>query len=71
MLVAGEVHGNIRAKERVELFGTAQVCGDIASGSISIAHGAQVAGMLLELHRCDDASSKTDAVIRSSRANGA
>jgi cytoskeletal protein CcmA (bactofilin family) len=70
VLVAGQVHGNIRATERVELFGTAQVCGDIAYGSISVAHGARVAGMLLELDRCDDASSKTDAVIRSARASG-
>ncbi len=70
VLVAGQVHGNIRARERVELFGTAQVCGDIAYGSISMAHGARVAGMLLELERCDDASSRTDALIRSARANG-
>jgi cytoskeletal protein CcmA (bactofilin family) len=70
VLVAGQVHGNIRASERVELFGTAQVCGDITYGSIGIAHGARVAGMLVELDRSDDASSRTDALIRSARATG-
>jgi cytoskeletal protein CcmA (bactofilin family) len=70
VLVAGQVLGDIRATERVELFGTAQVCGDITYGSIGIAHGARVAGMLVELDRGDDASSRTDAVIRNARATG-
>jgi cytoskeletal protein CcmA (bactofilin family) len=48
VLVAGQVVGNIHAEERVELMGTARVNGDITYGSISIAHGAKVLGLLIE-----------------------
>jgi cytoskeletal protein CcmA (bactofilin family) len=48
VLVAGRVLGNINAEERVELTSTAHVSGDITYGSISIAHGAKVLGLLIE-----------------------
>jgi cytoskeletal protein CcmA (bactofilin family) len=48
VLVAGRVLGNIHAEERVELMSTAHVSGDITYGSISIAHGAKVLGLLIE-----------------------
>jgi cytoskeletal protein CcmA (bactofilin family) len=67
VLVAGQVQGNIQAVERVELLSTAQVSGDITYGSISIAHGAKVVGLLVEVTQSTDASGKTDAVIRAAR----
>jgi cytoskeletal protein CcmA (bactofilin family) len=59
VLVAGQVLGNINAEERVELMSTARVNGDITYGSISIAHGAKVLGLLIE--RPNPASSAVKA----------
>jgi cytoskeletal protein CcmA (bactofilin family) len=59
VLVAGQVIGNIHAEERVELMSTARVNGDITYGSISIAHGAKVLGLLIE--RPDSAASAVKA----------
>jgi len=67
VLVAGQVQGNIQATERVELLSSAQVSGDITYGSISIAHGARVVGLLVEVTQSSEASGKTDAVIRAAR----
>lgn len=68
VLVAGQVLGNIHALERVELLPSARVSGDISYGSISIAHGAKVAGLLIDAGERDGASQATDAAIRSARA---
>jgi cytoskeletal protein CcmA (bactofilin family) len=67
VLVAGQIQGNIQAVERVELLSTAQVSGDITYGSISIAHGAKVVGLLVEVNQSSEASGKTEAVIRAAR----
>jgi cytoskeletal protein CcmA (bactofilin family) len=70
VLVAGQVQGNIQAIERVELLSSAQVYGDITYGSLGVAHGAKVAGMLVELAQSNDASTKADALLRTARATG-
>jgi Integral membrane protein CcmA involved in cell shape determination len=70
VLVAGTVHGNIQATERVELLSSARVSGDIAYGSISISHGARVIGLLVEVSKSNDASETTDILIRTARTAG-
>ncbi|HEY9447029.1 MAG TPA: polymer-forming cytoskeletal protein [Burkholderiales bacterium] len=49
VLVAGKVHGNIRAADSVHLMSTAKVSGDISYASISIECGARVNGLLVDL----------------------
>ena len=43
-VIAGQVSGDIHARERVELLATAMVAGDILTPRISIIEGAQVTG---------------------------
>ncbi len=43
-IVAGEVQGNIKANEKLELLATSVVHGDITTGLISVAPGAQLNG---------------------------
>ncbi|MBI4592016.1 polymer-forming cytoskeletal protein [Candidatus Uhrbacteria bacterium] len=45
-VVAGEVVGNIFATDMLELLATSQVKGDIVTGRISVAAGAQVNGRI-------------------------
>lgn len=44
--VAGEVHGNLAVAERLELEPTARVHGDIQTGTLIVANGAQINGRL-------------------------
>jgi len=45
-VIAGEVHGNLVVDQMLELLSTSQVKGDIATGRISVAAGAQINGRL-------------------------
>ena len=45
-VIAGEVRGNIVASDRLELTATSSVHGDIETGLISVAAGAQVNGKI-------------------------
>lgn len=64
VLVAGTVHGNIRAIEVVHLLGTARVTGDISYAKISIAPGAQVNGLLSEAASAAGESDRSGRLIR-------
>lgn len=44
IFVAGEVKGNIVAKEKIELSSTAKIFGDITTNTISIENGAMING---------------------------
>lgn len=50
VIVAGRVSGNIHALERVELHAGCFVQGDLKYASIAVEHGAQVQGLLLQVH---------------------
>ena len=54
VVVAGQVLGNIEARERVELHPQSRVEGDTRYASIAIEHGATVLGLLL--HASDKAA---------------
>jgi cytoskeletal protein CcmA (bactofilin family) len=49
VIVDGEVRGDIRASERVELGATARVSGDVAYGIIELAAGATIQGRLFSI----------------------
>jgi cytoskeletal protein CcmA (bactofilin family) len=49
VIVAGKVSGNIDAYERAELHASALVQGDVKYGSIAVAHGARLQGLLLQV----------------------
>lgn len=61
VLVAGKVAGQIHAMDRIELHESALVQGDITYGSIAIAHGARVQGLLLQLDATEGAREGADA----------
>lgn len=44
VIVAGEVHGNITAKQRCEVHATGQVLGDVSTSACLVVEGARVAG---------------------------
>jgi cytoskeletal protein CcmA (bactofilin family) len=44
IVVAGVVEGDVIAKQRVEILGTARVTGSLAGNSIAVAEGAIIAG---------------------------
>ena len=48
VVVAGQVVGNIFARERVELYNKCRVEGDIRYASMAIEHGATVMGRMLQ-----------------------
>ena len=60
VVVAGQVLGNIEARERVELHPQSRVEGDIRYASIAIEHGATVLGLLL--HTSDKPASIAAAI---------
>jgi cytoskeletal protein CcmA (bactofilin family) len=61
VLVAGKVAGQIHAIDRVELHEHCQVLGDIKYGSIAIAHGASVQGLLLQIESAQEEREGLDA----------
>jgi cytoskeletal protein CcmA (bactofilin family) len=44
IVVAGVVEGDVIAKQRVEILGTARITGSLAGNSIAVAEGAIIAG---------------------------
>ena len=44
IVVAGVVHGDVVAKQRVEILGTARVSGSLSGNSIAVAEGAVIEG---------------------------
>jgi len=44
IVVAGTVEGDVIAKQRVEILGTARITGSLAGNSIAVAEGAIIAG---------------------------
>ena len=46
-VIAGEMHGNIRVFDRLELASTARIYGDIQSKVLSVAPGAMMKGQLV------------------------
>jgi cytoskeletal protein CcmA (bactofilin family) len=58
VLVAGTVHGNIRALETVHLLPTARVTGDVSYAKLSIRSGAVVKGVLSDLAKSEDAAAE-------------
>jgi len=47
VLVAGQVEGNIYAKDKVTLHQGSEVRGDVTYGQINIEHGAKINGLLI------------------------
>ena len=72
VLVAGKVAGQIHAIDRVELHENCLVQGDIKYGSIAIAHGACVQGLLLQLETTEGERDGVDAqeAIRRAQVSG-
>lgn len=72
VLVAGKVAGQIHAIDRVELHESCLVQGDIKYGSIAIAHGASVQGLLLQLEAAEGLREGADAqeAIRRAQVSG-
>jgi cytoskeletal protein CcmA (bactofilin family) len=65
MIVNGKIKGNVRAVERLELQGKAEISGDVTYKVLEIAAGAQVNGALTRL------SDKADVVaLRSVERSG-
>ncbi len=56
VIIYGTVHGNISVKERVEIYKTGQVVGDLMAPGISIEDGAYFKGKI-EILRDDDRAS--------------
>jgi cytoskeletal protein CcmA (bactofilin family) len=44
IVVAGTVHGDVIARQRVEVAGTAQITGSLSGNSIAVAEGAIIEG---------------------------
>jgi len=47
VLVAGQVEGNIHAKDKVTLHQGSEVRGDVTYGQVNIEHGAKINGLLI------------------------
>jgi cytoskeletal protein CcmA (bactofilin family) len=47
MIINGKIQGNVRCEARIELQAQAEVIGDVHYGTIAIAHGAAINGMLV------------------------
>jgi cytoskeletal protein CcmA (bactofilin family) len=56
VVVAGQVTGNIQARERAELHTRSRIEGDIRYASIAIEHGATVLGLLLHANEAQSDS---------------
>jgi cytoskeletal protein CcmA (bactofilin family) len=46
IVVAGIVEGDVVAKQRVEILGTARITGSLSGNSIAVAEGAIIAGAI-------------------------
>lgn len=47
MIINGKIRGNVQCEARIELQAHAEIIGDVHYGTIAIAHGAAISGMLV------------------------
>lgn len=59
VVIAGELEGNVESAERVELFSSAVMIGDIKAGTVTVAAGARMRGQVE--FGADDRAAATDA----------
>lgn len=64
VVVAGKVHGNILASERIELRAGCTVTGDIRYQSMAVEHGANLHGKLLQMGHGDAAGCAPGAPLQ-------
>src|SRR6266849_778550 len=64
-LIIGEVVGNVCASERVELRGTARVCGDVEAPIVVVEEGVLFDGhcKMTKARSADDASATRDTTV--------
>ena len=65
VLINGEVVGNVSASERVELRGTARVCGDVEAPVVVVEEGVLFDGhcKMTKARSADDASATRDTTV--------
>ena len=65
VLISGEVVGNVCASERVELRGTARVCGDVEAPIVVVEEGVLFDGhcKMTKARSADDASATRDTTV--------
>src|SRR2546426_8703266 len=65
VLINGEVVGNVSASQRVELRGTARVCGDVAAPVVVVEEGVLFDGQckMSKARSADDASATRDSTV--------
>jgi len=65
VLISGEVVGNVCASERVELRGTARVCGDVEAPIVVVEEGVLFDGhcRMTKARSADDAPATRDATV--------
>ena len=68
VMVAGKVAGHIHAAERVEFQKDSVVQGDVSYGSISVEHGANLSGLIIQNQAHDESASGAQAAIQSAQA---
>jgi cytoskeletal protein CcmA (bactofilin family) len=68
VMVAGKVAGHIHAAERVEFQKDSVVQGDVSYGSISVEHGANLSGLIIQNQAHDESVSGAQAAIQSAQA---
>ena len=68
IMVAGKVTGHIYASERVEFQKDAIVHGDISYGSISVEHGANISGLVLQINATDQSAAGAQTAIHNAQA---
>lgn len=68
IMVAGKVTGHIYASERVEFQKDAIVHGDISYGSISVEHGANISGLVLQINATDQSAAGAQTAIYNAQA---
>ena len=68
IMVAGRVTGHIFASERVELQKDSIVHGDISYGSISVEHGANISGLVIQINATDQSAAGAQKAIYNAQA---
>jgi len=68
VMVAGKVAGHIHAAERVEFQKDSVVQGDVSYGSISVEHGANLSGLIIQNQAHDESVSGAQAAIQSAQS---
>lgn len=68
IMVAGRVTGHIFASERVELQKDSIVHGDISYGSISVEHGANISGLVIQINATDPSAAGAQKAIYNAQA---